>query len=171
MTSRTPEAVYKHPYLPSTNIEAFRLYVNRTFSLSLESFQDIYEWSISDTESFSWAIWRFCGIIHSTPPKCTVEGLSKMWPPPNWFPEARLNYAENILAPGLAMKPDAIAITAVSEEVDQSTELTFRDLEYKVAQWAETLRSLGVGIGDRVASESRPDDTILLFQLRGQVDN
>lgn len=28
---------------------------------------------------------------------------------------ARLNYAENILAPGLAMKPDSIAITAIGE--------------------------------------------------------
>lgn len=62
-----------------------------------------------------------------------------------------MNYAENIIAPGLAMKPDGIAVTAVSEGDGKPIELTFRDLEREVARWAEALRSLGIGIGDRVA--------------------
>lgn len=77
-----------------------------------------------------------------------------------------MNYAENIIAPGLAMKPDGIAVTAVSEGDGKPIELTFRDLEREVARWAEALRSLGIGIGDRVAGRSRRGAMGYLFIAR-----
>lgn len=74
-----------------------------------------------------------------------------------------MNYAENIIAPGLAMKPDGIAITAIGEGDENPIELTFRELEYEVARWAEGLRSIGVGIRDRVAGRCRQKPINFLF--------
>lgn len=77
-----------------------------------------------------------------------------MWPSAEWFPDALLNYAENILGPGLAMKPDAIAVTSMREGPAVIREFTFAELEREVRLWGGALKRLGVGKGDRVASKN-----------------
>lgn len=67
------------------------------------------------------------------------------------------------------MKPDAIAITAIDERHDQATELTFRDLEREVARWAEALRNLGVGVGDRVAGKSWSEAINFSFESQDRI--
>jgi acetoacetyl-CoA synthetase len=150
-TTPTPEAVWTHPFQSTTPLESFRRQVNSTYSLNLQSYKELHDWSVTDLEHFAAAVWAFCGIVYSVPPTCSARGLDKMWPPPAWFPGARLNYTENILSFGLASRPDAIAITAVKEGLDEVEHLTFRQLEQHVAVWALALRRLGVGVGDRVA--------------------
>lgn len=64
-----------------------------------------------------------------------------------------MNFTENLLCTGLAMRPDTVAVTAFREGLKDETELTYTDLEMKVAIWANALRKLGVRVGDRVASK------------------
>src|SRR5205823_4378754 len=65
-----------------------------------------------------------------------------------WFPTARLNYAEQALAPGEAQD---VALVAVGE--DRAPEATSREqLRAAVAAAAAGLRALGVRRGDRVAA-------------------
>ncbi|KAL3481708.1 hypothetical protein BJX99DRAFT_218147 [Aspergillus californicus] len=152
LTSKSPQPVWTHPFPLSTPLEAFRRYINKTHSLNLQTYKDIHRWSVTDIDKFSLAVWTFCGIKYSIPPTCTAIGLDKMWPPPTWFPQARLNFTENILAVGLASRPDGIAVTAVKEGQSEVTHVSFRELERTVAIWAATLKKLGVGVGDRVAT-------------------
>lgn len=154
MAFSSPPALWTHPHSVSTNIQAFRHYVNRTFSLELQTYEDLHAWSIRDMEGFARAAWVFCGIKYKSPPQGVATSLHSMWPPPAWFPGATMNYTENLLAWGVAAKPDAVAVTGLSEGSEDAEELTFVQLEREVARWASALRNLGVGPGDRVASES-----------------
>lgn len=65
---------------------------------------------------------------------------------PTWFPDARLNFAENLLN----RRDDGIALT----EADESgiiTHVTFRQLHDRVRRMAAALMVNGLAIGDRVA--------------------
>lgn len=68
---------------------------------------------------------------------------------PTWFPEARLNYAENILS----RDDDSVACTE-SNELGHVRHCSFRELRERVRVVASALTSSGVGIGDRVAGEA-----------------
>lgn len=68
---------------------------------------------------------------------------------PNWFPGARLNYAENLLS----RNDDSIAVTAARETGD-AQHYTWRELRRLVAEVAAGLRRSGVRVGDRVAGMS-----------------
>ena len=65
---------------------------------------------------------------------------------PNWFPGARLNFAENLLL----RQHDAIAYTSIKEN-GTITHYTFRELRTMVQEMAAALRVNGLHIGDRVA--------------------
>ena len=69
-------------------------------------------------------------------------------PGAEWFPGARLNYAEHALRP---RDPDAVAIRHASE-LRPLAEMTRGELRDEVARLAGGLRALGVGPGDRVAA-------------------
>ncbi|HJT98185.1 MAG TPA: acetoacetate--CoA ligase, partial [Rhodanobacteraceae bacterium] len=63
-----------------------------------------------------------------------------------WFPDARLNFAENLLR----RRDDAIAIVFRGEDRARST-LTWSDLYDWVSRVAQALRAAGIAQGDRVA--------------------
>jgi acetoacetyl-CoA synthetase len=144
--------VWTHPYATGTNVNAFRDYVNRTHSLNLRDYKELHAWSVADIDVFAWAIWAFCGIKYSTPPTAAALGLENMYPRPEWFPRARMNYSENMLALGLSSRPDSIAVTVCQEGGLQIEEYTFKQLETEVARWTNALRSMGIGVGDRITS-------------------
>ncbi|KAF5011369.1 hypothetical protein F66182_15370, partial [Fusarium sp. NRRL 66182] len=151
MSAADSSVIWTHPYPQSTPLEAFRRYVNATHSLDLKSYNDLHTWSVTSIEHFAAAVWTFCGIKYSVPPTTIATGLDKMWPPPRWFPGARMNYTENILSFGLDSRPDAIAITAVKEGLQDVKQFTFLELKEQVAVWATTLKKFGVRVGDRIA--------------------
>jgi acetoacetyl-CoA synthetase len=112
---------------------------------SPQTYDELWRWSIDERGAFWQAVWDFAGVIASTPPERPVgeEAMSGT----EWFPGARLNYAENLLGGD----PDAVAIVAVTEEggiesVDRA------ELRRRVAAAQHGLMRLGVAEGDRVAA-------------------
>ncbi|HEX4429876.1 MAG TPA: acetoacetate--CoA ligase [Frankiaceae bacterium] len=109
--------------------------------------QAAWRWSARESDEFWDAVWRFCGVIGergSGPALASSE-----MPGARWYPEARLNYAENALvregAPGRA------ALVAVRED-GRRVAYSIQELRDHVARAATGLRRLGVGPGDRVAA-------------------
>lgn len=145
---------WKHPSPQLTRTDAFRRHVNLKYGLSLSTYADLHKWSVDKIEDFAREAWTFCGLVYSVPSERIGDGLDKMWPRPTWFPGARLNYAENLLATGLATHPDAIAVSACREAGTQWRHLTWMQLRDEAARYATGLRKLGVKAGDRVASAS-----------------
>ncbi|PVH68977.1 acetoacetate-CoA ligase [Cadophora sp. DSE1049] len=162
--------VWQHPNIAGTNIHAFRLEVNRKYSLNLKSYKDLHTWSVNNIEAFASAFWVFVGIKYHAPPTRTIDDPQRMFPPPKWFPGATMNFSENLLCTGLAMRPDAVAVTAFREGLAEQTELTYAQLETRVAVWANALRKLGVQVGDRVATVlTNSIDSLLVILATGAV--
>jgi acetoacetyl-CoA synthetase len=112
-------------------------------------YQALHRWSVESLDTFWESIWEYTGVIAHAPYDC-VLGRREM-PGAEWFPGARLNFAENLLREALHGDPDKVAITAVSE-TRQRMQLTYGGLLAEVAALQGFLISQGVGRGDRVAA-------------------
>lgn len=90
-------------------------------------------------------MWKFTDLIGDTGDS-VVENEDEFMKSV-WFPNARLNFAENLLR----RADDGVAIVSQTE-LGLRSELTFSDLQRKVVQFASALSDLGVQSGDRVAA-------------------
>ncbi|MEP6590556.1 MAG: acetoacetate--CoA ligase [Gemmatimonadota bacterium] len=121
-----------------------------------DAFAATHAWSIDSLEAFWAAVWDDAGVIadlrvDGTAWDAVLVGKERMAPPdpvlgPNWFPGARLNYAENLLRHTGA----GPAIIGWDERGPIGT-LSRDQLRAEVARTAAGLRRLGVHAGDRVA--------------------
>jgi acetoacetyl-CoA synthetase len=75
--------------IKNANITHFQEFVNNEFSLNLESYRQLYEWSIQDISDFWVSIWKFVRIIASENYNVVVEDLNK-FPGTKWFVGAKL---------------------------------------------------------------------------------
>ncbi|HET9289378.1 MAG TPA: acetoacetate--CoA ligase [Gaiella sp.] len=115
--------------------------------LDLSDYEELRRWSIADLEGFWSAVWDFFE-IRAHEPYQRVLGSREM-PGAEWFPGARLNYAEHMV--GRDEDVDSVAVVAHSQSRDP-IELTFGDLREQVARARAGLQRLGVGPGDRVVA-------------------
>ena len=122
---------------------------------SSDSYWQLHEWSVNNPERFWSLTWRFCGIIGHRGTGGGAErvgvGLDRMCPPdpekgPRWFPDASLNFAENLLR----FTDEEPALSSWNEEGHQRT-ISYRELREAVGTLALALGAAGVGPGDRVA--------------------
>ncbi|KAI0755922.1 hypothetical protein BC629DRAFT_1584604 [Irpex lacteus] len=128
-----------------TRVEGFRKIINRKHGLNLKDYHDLHRYSVTDY-TFWKDLWEYLGIIYSVPPeKILIPG--KLAEVPEWFPGARLNYAENVLR----HNGDSIAITG-ARETGKVKHVTFRQLRELVREMAAALRVHGLQKGDRVAA-------------------
>lgn len=70
--------------------------VNATHGLNLQSYSDLYEWSITHIDAFWALVWDFTSVIGD---KGAHVVDNHALPPANpaWFIDARVNWAENML--------------------------------------------------------------------------
>ncbi|KAE9391898.1 acetoacetyl-CoA synthetase [Gymnopus androsaceus JB14] len=137
--------LWQNPQPNFTNVENFRRIVNRKRSLNLKDYHDLHRYSVEEY-SFWEDAWTYCRIIYSVPPQ-EVIAQGNIPEVPEWFPGARLNYAENLLW----RNDDGIACTA-GGELGKVTDYTFRELRQRVRIMASAMRANGLKVGDRVAA-------------------
>ena len=105
----------------------------------------LHRWSIDAPEAFWGGIWEFCGVLaEQRGERVLLHG--EQLPGARWFPDARLNFAENLLR-----RADAAPALRAHDERGFRRELSFAELRDEVARLAQRLESWGVGPGDRVA--------------------
>ncbi|MEP6896362.1 MAG: AMP-binding protein, partial [Chloroflexota bacterium] len=126
------------------NITRFMQAVNAQHNLHLDSYADIYRWSVENIPDFWSAMWDFGGIIASQTHDQVVADLSA-FPGADWFPGSRLNFAENLLR----YRDDQLAFIFIGE-TQSSKRMTYAELYDSVARLAYSLKESGVGVGDRV---------------------
>jgi acetoacetyl-CoA synthetase len=125
---------------------------------SFGTYDQLYEWSVAHPERFWPAVWDFfdlCGQKGAT----VVENADAM-PGARWFPEARLNFAENLLR----RRDDHPALVFRGEDGRREV-VTYRQLHTSVARLAASLRAAGVAPGDRVSGfmPNRPETVIAML--------
>src|SRR5919198_4628827 len=106
----------------------------------------LWRWSVDELEDFWATIWDFFQVQASAPYE-RVLGRREM-PGAEWFPGARLNYAEHIFRGKAAGEPAAVHAGELRDVAD----LSWGELREQTARIAAGLRSLGVQRGDRVVA-------------------
>ena len=130
----------------SSNLSRFIKLVNQRYSQSIKTeYQDIWNWSVNNIESFWSLIWDFTEIKGIKGNKIS-ENLGLM-PGTKFFPEAKLNYAENLLR----TPDDTIAIEEFRED-GFSNKLTRKELKSKALKMAGWMKRQGVKKGDRICA-------------------
>lgn len=107
---------------------------------------ELHRYSIGEPEAFWSALWDFCGIVGDKGAAPYIVDGDKM-PGARFFPDASLNYAENLLN---RQGPEPALI--FYGEDGARRELSWDALRAQVSQAQQVLRSMGVGKGDRVAA-------------------
>ncbi|MCK5666189.1 MAG: AMP-binding protein, partial [Thiotrichaceae bacterium] len=131
----------------NANITRFIASVNEKYGIKLKNYAGLYPWSINRPVNF-WALfWEFALIKAANKGTVTVSSMDKM-PGAKWFPEARLNYAQNLLGNG---DKNQCAILFKSENGFKQ-QLSYAELFVSVSRLAQALRNDGVRSGDRVAA-------------------
>ena len=152
MSEQAPHTLWK----PSTrriadsNITQFIRLANDRYDAtingcSLTDSSQLYEWSIREPDNFWNAVWDFAKVIATTRgPRTLVDG-DKM-PGARWFPDARLNYAQNLLR----RRDDATAIVFKGEDKVR-WQLSYADLYDAVSRTVQAMEAAGVGASYRSA--------------------
>ncbi len=126
------------------NLTRFLAAVNRDHGLSLQGYDDLYEWSVREIAAFWGAMWKFADIRCSAPYEAVLE--DPVMPGARWFRGAKLNFAENLLR----HRDDRTALLFVGEK-GSPERLSYAELYGQVARFARFLKDAGVRQGDRVA--------------------
>ncbi len=129
----------------ATNMARFIQFVGSTLAPEVTDYSSLYTFSIDQPEAFWRAVWEFGELRASVRGGRVVDNWPAM-PGTRWFPEARLNFAENLLR----RDDDGVAIEFAGEGGVRST-LSWRELNDEVARIAAGLKAMDVKPGDRVA--------------------
>ncbi len=105
----------------------------------------LHRWSVEKREEFWSSVWDFTGIVGDRGDAPFLE-QGDLLPGSRWFPNARLNYAENLLRHG----GEKTALVSLLEDGRRRT-ISYDELRARAAALAEALRDDGIRPGDRVA--------------------
>ena len=100
---------------------------------------------MAETEQFWSEVWDYCGVVSSVRGDAVLEN-AEQFPGAQWFPQAKLNFAENLLR----FRDQRPALVSLLES-GVRRELSYAELYEQVEQLASSLRASGVQAGDRVA--------------------
>jgi len=115
------------------------------FHAGASDYQTLWRWSVDRPDQFWSLVWDEVGIVGDGPGGVVVDDAGRM-PGARWFPEARLNFAENLLR-----RDDAGDAIVFWGEDKVKRRLSFADLHALVSRIQQALKAAGVGPGDRVA--------------------
>jgi acetoacetyl-CoA synthetase len=132
--------------IAGANVTALTRWLRDQRGLDFDDYGGLWRWSVEDLDAFWGALWEYSGISASTPPSAVLG--ARAMPGAQWFPDARLNYAEHALRHA---RPGVTALL-YGDETAPLREMAWDDLARQVRIVATQLRNLGVRAGDRVAA-------------------
>jgi acetoacetyl-CoA synthetase len=136
----------------------------RKHRLELNTYAEFYRWTVDSPETFWSELWDYCGVVASRKGATVLVDGDKM-PGARWFPEARLNLAQNLMRRG--DRGDAYVLW---DERGFSRRLSFSDLTSEVSRAAQALQALGLRAGDRAAAfiPNTPETAVLALAALSQ---
>jgi len=132
--------------IEQATITQYQAWLERERGLRFDSYDELWQWSVDDLEGFWSSICEFFSVRFETPTS-SVLGRREM-PGTEWFPGARVSYAEHIFR---GKRDDAQALIHASELRELSS-WTWGELRRQTAAIAAGLRARGIGEGDRVVA-------------------
>ena len=131
--------------IAAARLGSFMAAVNSCWRVGCSDYASLWRWSVAQPEAFWTSIWDECQVIGER--GTTVLENGDRMPGARWFPEASVNYAENLLR----RCDDSDALVFWGED-KLRRRLSHGELYAQVSRCAQALKTAGVGQGDRVAA-------------------
>lgn len=141
--------LWKHPSPMSTPMFQFLNHVNQKFGLQLSNYEELHKWSTDHVAKFWGRVWSFVGIKAENQPLRVLRERAPMFPRPEFFEGATLNFAENLLFPTQEVDPNGPAVIAATETTRET--VSWKELRERVCRCQAGMLALGLSEGDRVA--------------------
>jgi acetoacetyl-CoA synthetase len=144
LTGKTDAPLWIPSGVEALPVTRFARHAEQRTGRDLPDYDSLHRWSVEDPAGFWDLMWDFAGVIGE-------KGGTRLadpdrMPGARFFPEARLNFAENLLR----RSDDGEAIVFRGEDRVE-TRLSWRELTDLVSRLQQAFRDLGIGVGDRVA--------------------
>jgi acetoacetyl-CoA synthetase len=130
--------------IAQANLTAFAREFGRRIDAVLDGYGAIHRASIDEREAFWSTLWDWCGVIGEKGARILADDRM---PGARFFPDARLNFAENLLR---VRGPGEAIVFRGEDKLEQR--LSFEELHALVSRLQQWLSARGVGPGDRVAA-------------------
>jgi acetoacetyl-CoA synthetase len=143
-----PELLWKPSpeRIERATLTRYAAWLEQRHGMRWKNYGQLWRWSVSELEQFWSSIVEYFDVRFDPAPQALL-GRREM-PGTEWFPGARLNYAEHIFRG----KDSAELALQHASELRPLSSWTWRELREQTARIAGGLRALGVGEGDRVAA-------------------
>ena len=130
----------------NANISHYMRWLEDEKGLSFDDYGELWEWSVVEIEEFWASIWEYFEVEASRPYEkvLTEREMSGA----RWFEGTELNYAEHVFRRACPEEPAVLH----QSEIRPLGEVTWQELEGKVASLAAGLKELGVARGDTVGA-------------------
>jgi acetoacetyl-CoA synthetase len=139
------------PALPPPRLHHYQQWLQASRGLRFDSYEALWQWSVSDLSGFWQSIWDHFDLQSPTPHRCVLE--APVMPGAVWFPGAQVSYAQQVLrhadAAHAAGHP---ALVFQNERLAAPVETSWPELQRQVAVLATQMQRLGVQRGDRVVA-------------------
>src|SRR5258706_8071275 len=128
----------------ASRLAHFMRWLGQDTGQSFESYAELWRWSVEHVGPFWQAVARYFDVRLGGASEPVLVGKL---PEAHWFPNATVNYAEQLLR----RRDEHLAIVARAEDGSRRT-LTYAELTEQVARARLGLKKAGVKRGDRVAA-------------------
>ncbi|HKA03073.1 MAG TPA: acetoacetate--CoA ligase [Acidimicrobiales bacterium] len=157
----TAEPLWEPKTVAATRMDAFRHTVASRFEVDVPDSVALHRWSVENPGLFWDAVWDDCGVIGTKGERAYDAGDGSITGA-HFFPDARLNFAENLLAGPRDAGENAISFF---REDGERRQLSWEQLGADVAATAAALRASGVTVGDRVAAwmPNLPETVVMML--------
>lgn len=146
-TEIRPQWVPTAADVEQARITDFARWVERRTGLSLPDYPALWRWSIDDLDGFWRSIRDYFDVPWTEPAAPSAPALaSEAMPGAVWFPGVRVNYVDQVVRNARADRPAIV----YENESGGNASIEWSELLRQTGAFAATLRSLGVGPGDRV---------------------
>jgi acetoacetyl-CoA synthetase len=130
--------------IEASTLFSFMHFLREHYQFSGNHYIQLHQWSIQNKALFWKAVWLFFD-VQGNPGNTVIENSNAM-PGAKWFPDAQLNFAQNLLR----HTGNKAAIIERGED-GRRNNLSYDELTEKVTIFANHLKQLGVKKGDCVA--------------------
>lgn len=143
MTGAAPQWVPTDEDVATARVTDFARFVADRTGVTTTDYQSLWQWSVDEPAEFWATLWDYFELGQRGEKVLENDTM----PGAQWFPGVTLNYVDQVIRNARTDRPAIIHVVEGGTDI----EVSWAELLGRTAAFADRLRSLGVGVGDRVA--------------------